>query len=285
MSGLTHLEKQKLERELGMGGGYVLNFSNRTFEEFFRENLGVQIFADQFALGSGSKANRMRAFWQAASDKQLLALFNALLEGWDIYAEKPISDSARTLLLQVLKKLGGATSGKTPGEECATSVIGREAAQQFFSRLVQLADLLPQERGYKFEEFLKDLFSAYRLSARAPFRLLGEQIDGSFMLHNETYLLEAKWQNVRIGAADLHVFAGKLGQKAIWSRGLFVSWSGFSPEGLHAFGRTKQMICMDGLDLSEMLRRTLSLTDVLSEKVRKAAETGDPYVPVRELFI
>ena len=41
MNSLTHIEKQKLERELGMGSGYVLDFSNRTFEEFFREVVGV----------------------------------------------------------------------------------------------------------------------------------------------------------------------------------------------------------------------------------------------------
>ena len=30
--------------------------------------------------------------------------------------------------------------------------------------------------------------------------------DGSFVMHNETYLLEAKWENSPIGAAHLHTF-------------------------------------------------------------------------------
>lgn len=38
-----------------------------------------------------------------------------------------------------------------------------------------------------------DLLDSSRLQARAPFRLVGEQIDGSFQLGNETYLVEAKW--------------------------------------------------------------------------------------------
>jgi hypothetical protein len=46
LSSLTYIEKQKLERELRMDGGYVLNFSNRTYEEFFREVVGVQIGED-----------------------------------------------------------------------------------------------------------------------------------------------------------------------------------------------------------------------------------------------
>lgn len=86
------------------------------------------------------------------------------------------------------------------------------------------------------------------------------------------------------GAADLHVFEGKLSQKASWSRGLFISNSGFSPEGLEAFGKGKRLVCMDGYDLSEMLNKQLSIVDVLERKVRRAAETGRPYISIRELF-
>ena len=75
MNSLTHIEKHKLERELGMGGGYVLDFSNRTFEEFFREVVSVQIYDSRYDYGSGSKANRMRAFWRLATDNQLIQLF------------------------------------------------------------------------------------------------------------------------------------------------------------------------------------------------------------------
>ena len=138
---------------------------------------------------------------------------------------------------------------------------------------------------YEFEVFLKELFNAYDLAARASFRLVGEQIDGSFVLHNETYLLEAKWQNAPSGVADLHTFEGKLREKATWSRGLFVSNSGFSTDGLQAFGKGKRIICMDGFDLSEMLRLKLPFVKVLEAKVRKAAETGNPFVSVRELFM
>jgi len=143
----------------------------------------------------------------------------------------------------------------------------------------------PQQRGYEFEAFLKAMFDAYDLAGHASFRLVGEQIDGSFVLHNETYLLEARWQNSQSGVGDLHTFEGKLGEKAYWSRGLFVSISGFSPEGLQAFGRGKRIICMDGFDLSEMLRLKLSFVKVMDAKVRKAAETGSPFVTVRELFM
>ena len=86
------------------------------------------------------------------------------------------------------------------------------------------------------------------------------------------------------GAADLHVFEGKLQEKATWSRGLFVSYSGFSREGLDAFGRGKRIVCMDGFDLSEILKQKLSFVNVMEAKVRRAAETGSPFASVRELF-
>lgn len=283
MSGLTHLEKQKLERELGMSGGYVLQFSNRTFDEFFREVVGVSIFDEKFNQGSGSKANRMRAFWRVASDAQLRQLCSGLLEGWSLYAQGSIPDSARTLLQQITVRLG--CSEIPPPKKEVSVLLDPGVAQKLVDRLLVVSAANPQQRGFDFERFLRELFEAYGLLPRASFRLIGEQIDGSFVLHNETYLLEAKWQNAPTGASDLHTFEGKLGQKANWSRGLFVSNSGFTTDGLEAFGRGKRVVCMDGFDLSEMLRLRRHFSDVMDAKVRRAAETGSPFVPVRELFV
>ena len=41
---------------------------------------------------------------------------------------------------------------------------------------------------------------------------------------------------------------------------------------------------MDGLDLYEMLDREIPLNQVLERKVRRAAETGAPFMRVRDLF-
>ncbi|RAU22847.1 hypothetical protein CU669_05530 [Paramagnetospirillum kuznetsovii] len=125
---------------------------------------------------------------------------------------------------------------------------------------------------------------AIPLRPREAFRIRGEQIDGSFVLPDETYLLEAKWESTPTGAADLHVLHGKLDQKAAWARGLFISHAGFSEDGLAAWGRGKRVICMDGLDLYEMLQPGLPLEHVLARKTRRAAETGMAFIRVRELF-
>ena len=57
----------------------------------------------------------------------------------------------------------------------------------------------------------------------------------------------------------LRAFNGKVEEKASWSRGLIISQSGFTEDGLHAFGRGKRVICMDGLDLHEVLSGRLHL--------------------------
>ena len=56
MSDLTSSEKRKLERLFSMGGGYVLDFSNRTFSEFIEESVRRDIYDARYDYGSGSKA-------------------------------------------------------------------------------------------------------------------------------------------------------------------------------------------------------------------------------------
>jgi hypothetical protein len=62
MADLTFLEKRTLERLFGMGSGYVLDFSDRTFQEYVGESVGVDILSDKYRYSSGSKANRLRCF-------------------------------------------------------------------------------------------------------------------------------------------------------------------------------------------------------------------------------
>lgn len=131
---------------------------------------------------------------------------------------------------------------------------------------------------------MKDLFNAYGMEARDPFRIRGEQIDGSFQLDGSTYLLEAKWQNTMTAAADLRAFNGKIEEKAAWSRGLFISYSGFTEDGLFAFGRGKRVICMDGRDIFEALSRAIPIDKVIAEKARMAASQGPIFIRVTDML-
>lgn len=268
------------------GPGFVLDFSDASFADFFATELKVDIDDPKYAANGGSKGKRLRYFLQSCDDATAVRTLTALWEHRSEYLARaggndPVVD-AESRYQGLINRLAGGVAPQAVAPNAAA--IDRQKIVRIKSDLLQVTTLGPQARGYAFEGFLKGLFDAFSLAAQEPFRLRGEQIDGSFQLGSDIYLLEAKWHGQPIGVADLHVFHGKIEQKAAWTRGLFVSNSGFTDDGLVAFGRGKRVICMDGLDLYEMLDREIPLTQVLERKVRRAAETGSPFVRVRDLF-
>lgn len=82
MSSLRPVEKRVFEDLFEMGGGYVLDFSNATFAEFFRDTVKIDIYAEEYAFNGESKAKRLRAFWEAEPDGLVGKVLNALLEIW-----------------------------------------------------------------------------------------------------------------------------------------------------------------------------------------------------------
>jgi len=106
MSDLTNIEKLKLEKLFEMGSGYVLGFSNRTFQEFILGDLGIDIYEEKYNYASGSKANRLRAFWNEEPNHVVGKLVSDLLEYWQTskithYLE--ISPAEQTLYEECLK--------------------------------------------------------------------------------------------------------------------------------------------------------------------------------------
>jgi Restriction endonuclease len=193
-------------------------------------------------------------------------------------------------LNKLLARLGGPTipdASAPPPQEAprAPAVIlpSVPELQALRDAFVQLHPLAPQSRGVAFEKFLSAFFDAWGLQARGSFRNRGEEIDGSFVHAGATYLLEAKWQDRPVNAQTLHGFQGKVTERPEWTRGLFISYGGFSDQAPDAF-TSRRIILMDGTDIMQVLMRSLSLVDVICEKLRHAAERKDPYGKVAELF-
>jgi Restriction endonuclease len=268
------------------GPGYVLDFSDSTFAEFFATELKINIDDPAYAKHGGSKGKRLRYFLQKEDNPTAARALTAL---WEYRAELlirtrqndpvPQAESRFKSLLTRLTE-GVSTSAQSP----ASPRPDPKVMAQLLAELNAVRSKPPQDRGYAFESFLKRAFDIAGLKAREPFRNVGEQIDGSFLLGDEIYLLEAKWREAPSAAADLHGFHGKIEQKAAWARGLFISYNGFTDQGLIAFGTGKRLICMDGRDLYDALDQQISLKTVLERKLRHAAETGKPFAPVRKLF-
>jgi hypothetical protein len=81
MANLKSSEKLKFENYFEMKSGYVCDFSNRTFEEFVREHTGIEIYSDKY---SGSKATRLRAFWDKESNYLVARLLRGMIEYWKL---------------------------------------------------------------------------------------------------------------------------------------------------------------------------------------------------------
>lgn len=278
-----------IDKVFEMEGGWCLNFSDRTYAAFFNEELGVDIDHPRFSAEGGSKGKRTRYYLKNCDRETALRTLNAL---WDyrrdsgvVHEYASLEDTVIDAYQRILARLGAKPA--KPNQTSQTSAVRQipdpDTAQKMSGHFLQVSQLQPQKRGYAFEKFLKEFFDAYGLIGRASFRLAGEQIDGSFVLDGETYLLEAKWTNALVDAATLRSFNAKVEDKASWTRGLIVSQNGFSKEGLDAFGPGKSLICMDGFDIYETLNQGLNFADVIAAKVRRAAETGKPYISVREL--
>lgn len=288
MPNIRSIDMLFLDELFEMGGGYVLNFSDRTMSRFFAEELNVDIDDPTYAENGGSKGKRVRCYLQKVDVPTVVRTLKALWEyreaiRMQVKKEEAV-ENAEGRLLSLLNRLEGKPDAAQPTGQPPKPAFDRPRLLALRSDLLGFTQLTAQKRGYAFEALLRDLFNVFGLEAREPFRLKGEQIDGSFLLQGETYLVEAKWQDAQTGVADLHTFHGKLEQKAAWTRGLFVSHSGFTEDGLAAFGRGKRVVCMDGLDLYETLSREIPLNHVLERKVRRAAETGLPFARVRDLF-
>lgn len=102
MADLTFLERTQLEHLFGMGGGYVLDFSNRTFREFIAISTGRDISDQKYNYASGSKANRLRAFWRDEPNHVVGKLLSALLDSCNNSARTSSSYEACSRIAQRL---------------------------------------------------------------------------------------------------------------------------------------------------------------------------------------
>ncbi|MCL2799509.1 MAG: restriction endonuclease [Endomicrobia bacterium] len=154
--------------------------------------------------------------------------------------------------------------------------------KKIYSDLMALSNLedTPQKRGFEFEKFLNNMFLVFGLKPRESFRVVGEQIDGSIELDNEIYLIEAKWHNSQTSVSELDAFSAKIKRKADWTRGLFISFNGFTQEAVTAFEKGNvNLITMTGQDIYFILEgsnnKYIDLLECLRHKCRYTAETGN----------
>jgi hypothetical protein len=98
-------ERKILETLFGMSQGYVLDFSNRTMEEFFQEHFGIEIYNPKYDREnlSSSKANRLRTIWEDEDDLTVGKIIYALIEYMEISSMLNGKEISQTDLLLIPK--------------------------------------------------------------------------------------------------------------------------------------------------------------------------------------
>jgi hypothetical protein len=110
---LKQSQIRRLDKLLEMREGYVLDFSNRTFSEFFEDEFGFDIYHEKYDLHGGSKAKRLRALIEAeegpvvASVVQKLWLWRLASKG-----KAPVADEDDLWIQGLIAHL--QTSGSAP---------------------------------------------------------------------------------------------------------------------------------------------------------------------------
>ena len=118
MANLSYLEKRNLEDFLEMHSGYVLDFSNRIFEEFVFDSTGRKIYGGAFSSFGSSKANHLRCFWSHEADDVVGKLLKDLID-WR-QTESPLREKCRRIADRLLQ------SAAVQGAEVISVLSGRE---------------------------------------------------------------------------------------------------------------------------------------------------------------
>ena len=111
---LKRTEMRILDEIFEMGGGYVLNLSNRTMAEFFEDELGIDIYDKKYAIKGTSKANHVRVFIEI-EDGWTVGQF--LRKLWDYrlsYGEHPESEGSACDQERLFDIIGRIEAGKSP---------------------------------------------------------------------------------------------------------------------------------------------------------------------------
>ncbi|MEO2072059.1 MAG: abortive infection family protein [Zunongwangia sp.] len=82
MAELKFRERKYIEKLFEMSGGYVLDFSNRSFREFVLDSIKIDIDEEKYYENGASKANRLRTFFKIETGYNAGTLIESLSDYW-----------------------------------------------------------------------------------------------------------------------------------------------------------------------------------------------------------
>ena len=160
MSSITDVEKRFFEAVLGMKSGWVLDYTDATFDEFFRQHQ-INIHGQSYQTYGTSKAKKLRAFWDQEPDNVVAPVLGEMLDSYE--ADCAISGNtpnaaALARCREAISRLKGATTNS--GSNGAEDFLGTEFALPDVSKLPvepQVATII--------EDRLREAQAAFSVSA------------------------------------------------------------------------------------------------------------------------
>lgn len=279
MSDISFCEWSLFEELFDMKGGYVLDLNNREFAEIMMEMLDLDVYQRYPGISKAQILRQIRVDYDNSGvGKVLLGLMKYM-------NERDLVSTENERLFMRCREIGFRLIGKLQSEYKTVDVMNFERDRREVKYEELLNDLKQltkwedsaQSRGFAFERYLNRLFEAFDLMPNGSFKTSGEQIDGSFLLYDEVYLLEAKWRSEKTSKSDLVLFNEKVKSKSRITRGLFISYMGYTKEALENFGQGTEVaiVLMSVQELAISLERKYPLQEVLFKKIRALAERGD----------
>ena len=139
MSQIKSVDILIINRLFGMEGGFVLNFSDQTFAQFFKDELAVDINNSKYYAEGPSKAKRLRCFLRLENHRVAVKTLKAL---WGyrkvVRSLNPTSenfDDAENQYIELLARLEGRPS-ITPMANQARPIFEPRQIDQLKSKLI-----------------------------------------------------------------------------------------------------------------------------------------------------
>jgi hypothetical protein len=142
MSSLISSEKRVLENLFEMRNGFVLDFSNRTFDDFFHETADIDIELQKYRLHGDSKAKRLRAFWNVEPDALVGKIIVGLLEARKNYTSSN-GQAYDPSLFKKAEDIAARLTGKQPDPGATQEFLDRKFQDISIKNLPIPPDLLP----------------------------------------------------------------------------------------------------------------------------------------------
>lgn len=141
MSSLKDAEKQYFEKLLGMSTGYVLDYTDATYGDFFRKH-GINIHGPKYQQHGTSKAKKMRAFWDLEPDALVGRVLSEMLDIYEANCELYRHEEIDSRALEDARRIVGRLLGK-PQEKKPKGTTGKDFLREDFE--IPSIDKLPIE--------------------------------------------------------------------------------------------------------------------------------------------